>query len=136
MLKKLFLMIFISFMISSCAVYKEYIGKNRDDILLLLKEKQRKGEKIFMQIKMRDSICCYQFDTVDEIRKRPDIMTSRNWDVFPRKKFLHNGDYYTRLIFEKDSVVSVDPDVVDGFGGPLALTLLWLVSLYHSLLGK
>lgn len=126
MLKKLFLMIFIPFMISGCAGHNEYIGKNRDDILVLLEKHPHDNEKILFRTKMRDLICCYQFDTIDEIRNRPDIMTSKYWDVFPRRKFLHHGNYYTRLFFENDSVVSVDPDVGDGFGGPFTLFLLWL----------
>lgn len=83
-------------------------------------------KKILFRTKMHDLICCYQFDTIDEIRNRPDIMTSKYWDVFLRRKFLHHGNYYTRLFFENDSVVSVDPDVGDGFGGPFTLFLLWL----------
>ena len=128
MFKKIFAITTAVLMLIGCSTSNEYIGKNRDDILMMLEPHQSSKEKIHLRVKIRDTICSYQFNSIDEIRKRSDIMTSKNWDILPHKKFLHDGDYYTRLNFQNDYVVSTNTDIRDGFGGPLQLFLLWLFS--------
>ena len=137
MIRTMFLTILVLHLAGGCASEIEYTGKTREDIILLLEEKQRAtGGEIFIQIKSRNSLSCHRFATSNEIRKDPFVMKNGSWDILPRKKFLHHGDYCTRLFFENDVVVSVEQDVGNGFGGPLNLALLDFFSLYYSVFGE
>ena len=129
MFKKIFLITVGVFVLTGCGTSNEYVGKSRDDILIMLESHQHCKEKIHLRTKTLDTVCSYQFDSIDEIKKRSDVMTSENWDILPEKKFLHDGYYYTRLNFKNGYVVSTNVNIRDGFGGPLQLFLLWLFSL-------
>lgn len=113
------------FVLTGCGTCNEYVGKSRDDILIMLESHQHCKEKIHLRIKTLDTVCSYQFDSIDEIKKSSDIMTSENWDILPKKNFC-----MTDTIFKNGSVVSTNVNIRDGFGGPLQLFLLWLFSLW------
>ena len=91
--------------------------------MMLLDQKRKSGERMYIQIEINHSRFSYEFKTGDEIRGNQYVMKSNIWDIFPRKKFLYEGDFFTRLIFENDKVVC-ETEIGNSLGGPLQFILM------------